>query len=107
MRGLFIALVLSAVVSLRGARRVRELWGTGVELPEAAPAWETGRLWLLGVGSYKLTRPTVPAADGVGSSAHPLQRGVQNWLVLVGVRLAALPPPGTGLRPEQGEPSAR
>ena len=57
MRGLFIALVLSAAVSLRGASRVLELWGTVVELPEATPAWYTGRLWLQRVGYYKLTRP--------------------------------------------------
>lgn len=55
--GLFIALVLSAAVSLRGASRVLELWSTVFELPEVAPAWYTGRLWLLRVGYYKLTRP--------------------------------------------------
>jgi hypothetical protein len=39
MRGLVLALVLSAAVSLRGASRVLALWGTVFELPEAAPAW--------------------------------------------------------------------
>jgi hypothetical protein len=104
--GLFIALVLSAAVSLRGASRVLELWGTVFELPEAAPAWHTGRLWLLRVGYYKLTRPKAQAADWVWIIDHTLQLGVQKCLVILGVRLSALPPPGTCLRHEHVEPIA-
>lgn len=104
--GLFIALVLSAAVSLRGASRVLELWGTVFELPEAAPAWYTGRLWLLRVGYYKLTRPKVQAADWVWIIDHTIQLGEQKCLVILGVRLWALPPPGTCLRHEHVEPIA-
>jgi hypothetical protein len=106
MMGLFLALVLSAAVSLRGARRVLELWGTVFELPEAAPAWYTGRLWLLRVGYYKLTRPKEQAADWVWIIDHTSQLGVQKCLVILGVRLSALPPPGTCLRHEHVEPIA-
>jgi hypothetical protein len=104
--GLFIALVLSAAVSLRGASRVLELWGTVWELPEAAPGWYTGRLWLLRVGYYKLTRPKEQAADWVWIIDHTIQLGVQKCLVILGVRLSALPPPGTCLRHEHVEPIA-
>jgi hypothetical protein len=104
--GLFIALVLSAAVSLRGASRVLELWSTVFELPEAAPAWYTGRLWLLRVGYYKLTRPKEQAADWVWIIDHTIQLGVQKCLVILGVRLSALPPPGTCLRHEHVEPIA-
>ena len=104
--GLFIALVLSAAVSLRGASRVLELWGTVWELPEAAPTWYTGRLWLLRVGYYKLTRPKTHATDWVWIIDHTIQLGVQKCLVILGVRLSALPAPGTCLRHEDVEPIA-
>jgi hypothetical protein len=104
--GLFIALVLSAAVSLRGASRVLELWGTVFALPEAVPAWYTGRLWLLRVGYYKLTRPKAQAADWVWIIDHTIQLGEQKCLVILGVRLSALPAPGTCLRHEDVEPIA-
>jgi hypothetical protein len=106
MIGLFIALVLAAAVSLRGARRVLELWSTVFDLPEAVPAWYTGRLWLLRVGYYKLTRPKAQAADWVWIIDHTIQLGVQKCLVILGVRLSALPPPGMCLGHEQVEPIA-
>jgi len=106
MMGLFLALVLSAAVSLRGASRVLELWATVCELPEAAPAWYTGRLWLLRVGYYQLTRPKAPAAAWVWIIDHTIQLGVQKCLVILGVRLSALPAPGTCLRHEDVEPIA-
>jgi hypothetical protein len=106
MMGLFITLVLSAAVSLRGASRVVELVGAVLELPEATPAWYTGRLWLVRVGYYKLTRPKEQAADWVWIVDHTMQLGVQKCLVILGVRLSALPPPGTCLRHEHVEPIA-
>jgi hypothetical protein len=106
MRGLFIALVLSAAVSLRGASRVLELWSTVFVLPEAAPAWYTGRLWLLRVGYYKLTRPKEQATDWVWIIDHTIQLGEQKCLVILGVRLSALPVPGMCLRHEDVEPIA-
>jgi hypothetical protein len=104
--GLFISLVLSAAISLRGASRVLELVGTVFALPEAAPAWYTGRLWVLRVGYYKLTRPKAQAADWVWIIDHTIQLGEQKCLVILGVRLSALPPPGTCLRHEHVEPIA-
>jgi hypothetical protein len=104
--GLFLALVLSAATSLRGASRVLEIWGAVLKLPEVVPAWYTGRLWLLRVGYYKLTRPKEQAADWVWIIDHTVQLGVQKCLVILGVRLSALPPPGTCLRHEHVEPIA-
>jgi hypothetical protein len=98
--------VLSAAASLRGASRVLELWGTVLDLPEAAPSWYTGRLWLLRVGYYKLTRPKEQAPDWVWIIDHTVQMGVQKCLVILGIRLSVLPPPGTCLRHEHVEPLA-
>jgi hypothetical protein len=107
MRGLVIALGVSAAVSLRGASRVLELWGTGCELPEAAPAWDRGRVWLLRGGYDNLTRPKEHAADWVWIIEPTIHLGVQKGLGILGVRLSALPLAGTWLRHEQGEPIAR
>jgi hypothetical protein len=106
MMGLFLSLVLSVAVSLRGASRVLEVVSTIFELPEAAPAWYTGRLWLLRVGYYKLTRPKAQATDWAWIIDHTIQLGGQKCLVILGVRLSALPSPGTCLRHEHVEPIA-
>ena len=62
---LFLALVLEAATSLRGAARVLELMGTALDLPIPTPTWSAGRLWILRVGYYKLTRPKAIADDWV------------------------------------------
>ncbi len=103
---LFISLVLSAAASLRGASRVLELWGAVVDLPEAVPSWYTGRLWLLRVGYYKLTRPKEQATDWVWIVDHTVQLGAEKCLVILGIRLSSLPPPGTCLRHVDVEPIA-
>ena len=77
-----------------------------MELPEAAPAWDTGRLWRLRVGSYKLSRPKAQAPDWVGSVDQAVQMGAEQCLRIRGLRLTALPPPGTDLRHKEVEPLA-
>jgi len=76
---LFLTLVLSAAVSLRGASRVLDVLGlTGyVTLPK--PAWFTGRLWLMRLGYYQLTRPKVHATDWVWIIDHTVQIGPEKW----------------------------
>jgi hypothetical protein len=85
---------------------VLEIWGEWLELPEAAPSWYTGRLWLLRVGYYKLTRPKEQAPDWVWSVDQTVQMGAEKCLLILGIRLTALPPPGTYLRHEHVEPIA-
>jgi hypothetical protein len=102
--GLFLALVLTVATGLRCASRVLALWGEVWEHPEAVPAWETGRWWVLRVGYYKLTRPKAQAADWVWIVDHTYQLGRQKCLVILGLRLSALPPRGQCLRHEDVEP---
>lgn len=101
---LFLALVLAVATSLRCASRVLALCGEVWEQPEAAPAWETGRWWVLRVGYYKLTRPKEQAEDWVWIVDHTAQLGPQKCLVILGLRLSALPIPGQCLRHEDVEP---
>jgi hypothetical protein len=101
---LFFALVLTVATSLRCASRVLALFGEVWEQPEAIPAWETGRWWVLRVGYYKLTRPKAHAEDWVWIVDHTAQLGPQKCLVILGLRLSALPAPGQCLRHEDVEP---
>jgi len=103
---LFITLVLSAAASLRGASRTLEtvLSLFGPALP--CPSWYTGRLWLLRIGYYKLTRPKPKASDWVWILDHTVQIGVEKCLLILGVRLSALSRTDLVLGHEDIEPIA-
>jgi len=103
---LFIKLVLADAASLRCAGRAIEtmfstLWGS-----LAAPAWSTGRLWILRLGYYKLTRPKDQADDWVWIVDHTVQVGDEKCLVILGIRLSALPAVGRCLSHRDVEPIA-
>ena len=104
---LFLTVVLSVATSLRCASRVLALFGEFWAQPQVAPAWGTGRWGVLRVGSYKLTRPKAHAEDWGWIVAHTDQVGTHNCWLILGLRLSALPAPGQGLRPEDGEPLVR
>ena len=91
-------LVLAARISLRGAERVcglvAEFFGVAWETPHHT----TVRTWLLRIGLYQLTRPKPQADDWVWLVDHTVQIGQEKCLVVLGVRLSELPPPGECLR---------
>lgn len=89
---LFIKLVLEAANSLRGAAQAMEVMVTSLELELVCPTWSTGRLWLLRLGYYKLTREKVLADDWVWLVDYVVQSGVDKCLVILGARLSELPP---------------
>jgi hypothetical protein len=103
---LFLDLILSAATSLRGAGRAMALAMAVVSPPLASPSWSTGRLWLLRLGYYKLTRPQPHAPDWVWIVDHTAQMGAATCLVILGVRLSTLAPDEYCLRHEQVEPLA-
>jgi hypothetical protein len=103
---LFVSLVLSAATSLRGASRVMALMMAFFRLPWPSPSWCTGRLWLLRVGYYKLTRPKEQAEDWVWIVDHTVQIGREKCLVIVGVRLSAWSGPERCLTHADVEPIA-
>jgi len=76
------------------------------QLSGTSPSWFAGRLWLLRVGYYKLTRPKEQAQDWVWMVDHTMQLGVEKCLVILGLRLSTCPVPGRGLRHEDVEPLA-
>lgn len=101
-----VSLVVSAATSVQGAGRVlgvlQECLGVEVEKPSGAST----RLWLLRVGYYKLTRAKEQAADWVWIVDHVGQLGQEKCLVIVGIRLSAVPAEGTYLTHGDVEPIA-
>jgi hypothetical protein len=103
---LFISLVLSAAASFRCASRCLMIVMSflGLELP--SPSWFCGRLWILRLGYYKLTRPKDKADDWVWIVDHTVQVGAEKCMVILGVRLSCLPAAGNCLSHEDVEPIA-
>jgi hypothetical protein len=103
---LVVSLVVCAATSLQGAGRVlgvlQECLGVEVEKPSGSST----RLWLLRVGYYKLTRAKEQAADWVWIVDHVGQLGQEKCLVIVGIRLSALPAEGEYLTHADVEPIA-
>lgn len=97
-------MVLSAAASLRGAGRAIKIMVVALHLPLACPSWFAGRLWLLRLGYYKLTRPKAQADDWVWIVDHTVQLGQEKCLVILGIRLCDLPPVGQCLGHETVEP---
>jgi hypothetical protein len=96
-------------ISLRGScsavggmHQIDVDWGFGFPVPH----YTTVRLWLLRVGLHKLNRPKEQASDWVWIIDHSNQIGKEKCLVILGVRVSQLPPPGKEypLRLEQMEP---
>jgi hypothetical protein len=86
--GLFLNLVLDGPVSLRGASRALELVLSRLFGPTLAIAGaNTGRLWLLRLGLYELTRPKEKADDWVWIVDHTIQISSVKCLLIVGCRL--------------------
>jgi hypothetical protein len=96
--GLFLRLVLVAGVSLRGASRVLATVSDALGLELKVPNWTTGRLWLLRLGHATLSRPLVRAGDWAWLVDHSVQIGREKCLVILGIRLGKMPPPGESLQ---------
>jgi len=103
---LFLLLVLSSSTSLRAASRVIEIVTSFFGLELSVPSWYTGRLWLLRLGYYKLTRRKQKAADWIWIIDHTIQWGSEKCLVILGLRQTDLPVAETILNHEDVEPIA-
>jgi hypothetical protein len=93
MQWLFVRLVLVGT-SLRGAARVLALLAEALDWSIPVPHWTTGRLWLLRLGHAVLTGAKDKGEDWAWLIDHSVQIGQEKCLVIVGLRLGDLPPPG-------------
>jgi hypothetical protein len=91
--GLFLRLVRSGI-SLRGTGRVLATLADAFGPPFVAPHWTTGRLWVQRFGLARLAAPKPSAPDWAWLIDHSVQIGPQKVLVILGLRLRDLPPPG-------------
>src|SRR3989338_3947647 len=88
---LFVSLVLCAAASLRCASQSMAIvLGRLMKGALPIPRWNTGRLWLLRLGYYKLDRAKQRAEDWVWIVDHSVQIGVEKCLVILGIRLSQL-----------------
>lgn len=85
---LTLAVVLSCAGSQRSAAAVLALFANWLPGVDDTPCANTGRMWLLRLGLYELTRPKEQAEDWVWIMDHTLQLGPYKCLVIVGVRLS-------------------
>jgi len=98
----FLRLV-RAGVALRAASRVLEELGEDFGVANGVPHWTTGRMWLLRLGHAMLTAPKEKAEDWAWVTDHSVQIGQEKCLVVLGIRLKDLPPPGKCLAHEDME----
>jgi hypothetical protein len=101
-----VSLVLSAAASLRGAGRALAVMQECYGLAPWSPSWSSTRVWLLRLGYYKLTRAKEPGSDWVWIVDHVVQTGQEKCLLIVGLRLSALPVVGESLTHADVEPIA-
>jgi len=98
--------VLSTSTSLRAAERVLEFVTDFFEINCSTPSWYAGRLWLIRLGYYKLTRPKKKSDDWIWIIDHTVQWGNEKCLAILGVRQSALPIAETILNHQDVEPLA-
>ncbi len=103
---LFLQFILACCTSMRGAGNIFSIVSNFLKLGLPSPAWQTGRLWLLRLGYYKLLREKVKADDWIWIIDHTVQSGSEKCLVILGVRQSSLPSCGAGLTHEDVEPIA-
>lgn len=86
--GLFVDLVLSAPVSQRAAAAVLKRISCLEPGCKRLPCANSGRLWMLRLGLYELTREKTRADDWLWIMDHTVQLGPWKCLVIVGLRLS-------------------
>jgi hypothetical protein len=101
---LYLKLVLCASAGLRCSSRMMEMVLKLFGLHAGAPSWWCGRLWVLRLGYFKLSRAKEQASDWVWIIDHTVQLGSQKCFVILGTRLSNLSPAGQCLRHEDMEP---
>jgi hypothetical protein len=94
---------VQAGISLRGTSRVLALLVDVLGLPFDVPHWTTGRLWLQRFGLARLNAPKPVADDWAWMIDHSVQIGKEKVLVILGIRLQDLPPPGQCLTHDRME----
>jgi len=90
--------VLSGAASLRGSARcmdvIREFFG----VKQKMPSWYSGRLWLMRIGLFLLTRPKTKADDWIWIIDHTVKIGCEKCFVILGIRQCDFPETGKSIQ---------
>lgn len=87
---MFIAMILTSA-GLSCTSRIMDVVKSFFQLKITIPSWYAGRLWLLKLGYYKLTRTKEYAEDWIWIVDHSIQLGADKCLVILGIRASKLP----------------
>lgn len=99
----WISLVIFGSNGLRASNRSMEISAKIFGVNLSIPSWYAGRLWLMRLGYFKLSRPKTIADDWVWIVDHSVQIGSEKCLLILGIRLTDLPI-GRALQYEDVEP---
>lgn len=91
-------------VALQATPRAMAAHFKTFEIKAKIPSYWTVRLWMQRFGCGQLTAPIEKADDWIWLVDHSVQLGQEKLLVVLAVRAAHLPPPGTALRLENLHP---
>ena len=91
---------------MRGAGRALGVRQACAGVVPWSPSWSSTRLWLLRLGYYKLTRAKEAGSAWVWIVDHVVQTGQEKCLLIVGIRLSAVPAVGAYLTHADVEPIA-
>ena len=98
---MYVSLVLTASTS-----SALEVFISTLDFDCSIPSWTNGRLWLLRLGYYKLTRPSVIADDWIYVIDHFIQVDNKKCFVINGIRQSQLSNLERALTFEDMEPLA-
>ena len=101
---LFISLVLNGGCSIHGCSGIQQIFFNIIPFSAAVPNYNTGRLWILRLGLYKLTRPKEISTDWIVIIDHSVQTGALKCFVAIGIRQCNLPPAGQCIDYQDIEP---
>jgi hypothetical protein len=93
---------LARAVGFRGANRVLNIFREELKWEIDTPTHETIRVWLMRLGVFRLLLQEVEKKDGeyVWYVDHSCKVGLEQVMVVLGIRAQDLPPPGTPLKHE-------
>ena len=103
---MYVSLVLTASTSLRGASNALEVFISTLNFNCSIPSWSCGRLWLLRLGYFKLTRLKEKADDWIWIADHLIQLDDKKCFVITGIRQSHLSNIERALTYEDIEPLA-
>ena len=99
-------LLLKGANGLRTAEKSLSVVADFFGMAQDMPSWDSGRLWLMRIGYYKLHRAKTQAEDWIWIIDFSVQLGKEKCLVILGIRQSDLPAEGQALRHQDMEPIA-